>query len=181
MKKIRKVITILVLMIVTMGFVNSDEWFQFESDEFKIEFPVKPNFETKKINSAFGESTMNIFSYDASKAMKDENLIYMVILTEYPDSLINSDKKEILTEYFRNSVDGAVQRVKGKLISEKNIEIDGFPGREIKIDYGNGMAIINMRSYLVKNKLFVIQTITETKKDSNKSIDRFMDSFKLKK
>jgi hypothetical protein len=42
-----------------------------------------------------------------------------------------------------------------------------------------GQAIIKIRIFLVKNILFMIETITETGKVPNKSIDRFMDSFKL--
>jgi hypothetical protein len=71
--------------------------------------------------------------------------------------------------------------VHGKLLSEKIIQINGFPGREARIDFRDGLAVITMRAYLVKNKMYILQTITETKKDFNKSIGKFMDSFKLKR
>ena len=44
-----------------------------------------------------------------------------------------------------------------------------------------GQAIIKMRFYLVKNKLFMEEIITETSKFPNKTIARFMDSFELTK
>jgi len=50
----------------------------------------------------------------------------------------------------------------------------------VRIDFKDGLAVIRMRYYLVKNRLFMLQIFTETKKEQNKSIDRFMDSFKLK-
>ena len=37
-----------------------------------------------------------------------------------------------------------------------------------------------MGFYLVKNKLYMSETITETKNDFNKSIDKFFNSFSLK-
>lgn len=118
---------------------------------------------------------------DVSKNEKDENLTYGVITTEYPDTIIHSDKKELLPVFFRGSVDGAVKNVQGKLLTEKDITLDGFPGKEIDIDYRNGLAVIKMRSYLVKNKMFILQTITKTEKFPNKSLERFMSSFSLKK
>lgn len=64
----------------------------------------------------------------------------------------------------------------GKLISETNISLDKYQGREIKIDFKNGLAIIKARFYLVNNTVYIIQTITKTENDNNKS----MNSFELK-
>jgi hypothetical protein len=87
---------------------------------------------------------------------------------------------EKLPEFFRTSIDGAVKNVNGKLISEKVVALDGFPGREVKIDYGNGMAIIFLRMFLVNNKGYFVQTISQTGKEGNESAARFHKSFKLK-
>jgi hypothetical protein len=38
-----------------------------------------------------------------------------------------------------------------------------------------------MRSYLVKNRMYVLETVAERKNDANKASDRFMNSFTLKK
>lgn len=179
MGKFRTIIIFITLLTLSLGFTNSKNWQLLKTEDFQVEFPKKPDYQTKTIKSAIGNLKMNIYMYDASKDKKDDNLVYGVISTEYPDTIVNSDSKEDLSPFFRNSVDGAVKNVNGKLLSESVIELDGFPGREIKVDFKDGMAIIKMRVYLVKSKLFVIQTITKTENFSNKSIDRFMDSFKL--
>jgi len=179
MKKTKELIGIGFILIMIMGFVNSDEWLLFKSHGFKIEFPKKPDLDSTVVNSAIGKLKMYTFMYDASENKKDENLTYGVLSTEYPDSIVNSDRTDLLPAYFRNGIDGSVKNVQGKLLSEKTIELNGFPGREIKIDYKEGLAVIKMRLYLVKNKMYIIQTITMTKNEFNKSIDRFMDSFKL--
>ena len=49
----------------------------------------------------------------------------------------------------------------------------------VKIDFNGGRAFIQMRLYLVENKMYLLQTITEAEKDNNKSVGRFMDSFAL--
>ncbi|HEX4372302.1 MAG TPA: hypothetical protein VHZ50_03260 [Puia sp.] len=122
---------------------------------------------------------MNLNIYDVPETEKDDNHVYLVNETTYPDSLINSDKKEILDEFFKKAIGGAVKNVQGTLLSEKNMELNEFPGREVRIDYRNGLAVIKMRLYLVKNIVYMMETITDTKKQSNSSVDKFLNSFQL--
>jgi len=180
MKPIRNVFTGMIMLLFTMSFATIGDWFLFDSKEFSIEFPKQPAASSQNINTAIGDLKMDIFMYDASKD-GDENFLYGLITSEYPDSLINSKKVEILPTFFRNSIDGTVKDVQGKLLSEKVIEINGFPGREVKVDFQNGLAVIKMRMYLINNKMIVSQTITETSRDNNPGVLKFHDSFKLKK
>ncbi len=168
-------------MFTLMSFVKPEKWFLFVSDElgYQIEFPEQPVERSQIVNSEIGELTMNIFMVDASMNEKDDNLVYMVNHSEYPDSLVHSDMKEFLPEFFRGAIDGAVGNVHGKLLSEKIIQLGKYPGREVRIDFKNGLAVICIRVYLVENSLYMLQTITETNKDFNKSIKQFMNSFEL--
>jgi len=168
------------LVILSGSCKPGDSWtvFSYPEGKFKIEFPNAPATEKRVINSVAGELTMNIILYDASKE-KNNNLIYMVNYTDYPDSLVNSDQKERLKDFFRNSIDGAVNNVHGKLLSESVVASGNFPGREIRIDFNNGTAVITARIFLVKNRMYMIEVITETKNDFNKSINHFLDSFSL--
>ena len=99
--------------------------------------------------------------------------------TTYPDTLIHSDFTDQIESFFRSAIDGAVSNVQGKLLSENSITMGAYPGRAIKVDYMNGLAIINMRFYLVQNNMYMLETISETSKDDNISIKRFFDSFEL--
>ena len=154
---------------------SSDPWTEYKSAEgkFTAEFPKKPESQKQVINSEVGELTMNIVMYDASKD-DEANLVYMINYTDYPDTLINSDKKETLESFFRNSTDGAVKNVHGKLLSEKIISVGDYPGREIRIDFQNGKAVITSRVYLVKNRMIMLEVITGTKNDFNKRINQFL-------
>jgi hypothetical protein len=169
----------LIIAILTMSFISSDEWYQCETKNYKILFPKKPSESSQIDNSAIGELTLNLNIYEVSENDTDDNLVYMVNETAYPETVINSDKKDLLDNFFRKSIDGAVNNVHGKLLSEKIMELNKFPGREIRIDFQNGLAVIKMRMFLIKNRMFMIETITDTKKDFNKSINKFMDSFQL--
>ena len=163
-------------------FIKKGDWFLLKAEEYgyQIEFPKEPKENPQIIQSAIGELKLNIFLYDASTDnQKDENLVYLVNFTTYPDSLVNSDDTAKLSGFYRGSIDGAVNNVQGKLLSEKEIELGKFSGREVKIDFQQGRAIINMRIFLIHNNMYMVQTITETKKDNNKAMKRFFDSFQL--
>jgi len=179
MKTIKLLLSVLIMVILTMSFINPADWYLCETSDYKILFPKKPVESIQTISSAIGELNLNLNIYEVPETETEDNLAYIVNKTEYPDSIVNSDKKDILVGFFRNSIDGAVKNVQGKLLSETKIELSGYPGREIRIDFQNGLAVIKMRLYLVKNKMFLLETISETKKGFNKSIDKFMNSFEL--
>lgn len=171
----------MLIMVTLFGFSETDKWFLYEDEKFryKIEFPKEPSVLSKMVDSDIGNLKMNIAMYDASQKGQDDNMIYMTNVTEYPDSLVNSEKTELLDGFFRGAIDGAVANVNGKLLTEEIRNLSEFPGREITVDYAEGIAIIRMRLFLVHNWTYMIQTITLADKKDNKSILRFMDSFEL--
>jgi hypothetical protein len=174
-----KTLFALILVVLSTQLSAQATWHTFENDRITIAFPKNPKTTTQAVPTAIGNIDMNIASYDASKN-GDGNFAFVFISSVYPDSLINSNKKELLQGFFRNSIDGAVNNVGGKLISETEVELNGFPGREVKIDYGNGLAIIFLHLYLVKNNVYFVQTITQKEKEGNADVLRFHQSFKLK-
>lgn len=157
----------------------ANEWYTYQNQQFSIEFPQEPEVTKQNVPTAIGDIEMKIASYEGPKNT-DGNLAYVFISSIYPDSLINSGSKEKLPGFFRSSIDGAVKNVNGKLISEKVVTLNGFPGREANVDYGNGLAIIAVRMFLVKNHVYFVQTISEAGKADNENALRFHQSFKLK-
>jgi hypothetical protein len=65
------------------------------------------------------------------------------------------------------------------MLSKKVVELKGYSGREIMIGFEDNTIIANMRLFLVKNKMYMVETMTESKNKSNQSISRFMNSFDL--
>ncbi len=178
MQKIRLILYGFTFFFST-SFLYQHDWFLFESNNFSVIFPKKPETEITTTPSDLGDLKVEILTYDGSMN-NDENYLYAIAISEYPDSMINSSITSKLETFFKNSIDETVKNLQGKLLSEKNIEIKEFPGKEIRVDYGNGLAIIMMRLYLVHNKVYILQTITETSKESNSSVLKFHNSFKLK-
>jgi hypothetical protein len=157
----------------------ANEWYTYQNQQFSIEFPQEPEVTVQKVPTSIGDIEMKIASYEGS-GKGDVNLAYVFISSIYPDSVINSGSKEKLPGFFRSSIDGAVKNVNGNLLSEKVVTLNGFPGREAKVDYGNGLAIIAVRMFLVKNHVYFVQTISEAGKADNEHALRFHRSFKLK-
>ncbi len=181
MKKIRIIFGLLVLASFTLSFVNSEDWFLFETKKCKLLFPKKPTESSQTVPSAIGDLELKMYMYEVTDTTKDDNLLYMLMETNYPDSLINSDKKDLLDNFFRNAIDGSANNVQGsKILTETKIELAGFPGREARVSLNVGVPCINkMHFYLVKNKMYILEVITDARKDFNKSMDKFMNSFAL--
>lgn len=177
--KMKALIALLLLSFVITSFDKSYNWYLLETKSYKILFPKKPDSSTKDIDSQIGKLTLHLNIYEVPENETDDNHLYMTNETSYPDSAINSDNMKIVDAFFTNAIAGSVKNVSGKLLSEKAISLGKYPGREVRIDYLNGVAIIKMRIYLVRNTTFMIQTITETKKQDNESINKFMNSFQL--
>lgn len=183
MSVLKYTLTGLILMLLTLSFVSPDGgWYLYTTKDATVEFPKKPVTEAQKVKSAIGDLDMEMSIYDATKdSFGTANVVYALVTTAYPDSAVNSDKKENLAIFFRGAIDQATKNVSGKILSEQNIELDGFPGRAVKVDFDNGAAVINMRGYLVHNRLYMLQAISEAGKDQNPLITRFLHSLKLKK
>lgn len=181
MNKFYKLVVFIVVTTI-MSFNVYADWYTFETPKFKVVFPKSPTHTTKILNSEVGELSMHLYMYNASIDETDENLIYSVGSSEYPKQHIDAHIKQYnLSAFFKNSIDGMVKNVSGKLLSESKINLENYPGREFKIDFKDGLAIIKTRIYLVDTTVYFIQTITKTEKENNKLIDKFMNSFTIKK
>ncbi|TDW96723.1 hypothetical protein [Dinghuibacter silviterrae] len=151
-----------------------------QTDHYSILFPQKPTPQDQTVDSKIGPLHIHMQIYDASNAVGDGNVAYSVAETQYPDTSISSDRTDKLDKFFEATVNGAVNNVKGKLLSVAPIQLNGYPGRFLRIDYQDGVAVITMRAFLVKSTLYMMQTIAYTKNDHNAASEAFMKSFRLK-
>jgi len=188
MKNLKPLLALLIISVVTTSFIHTekkihiDDWVPFEDAGCKMLFPKTPGDESQTVNTAIGELKLYNHLYEVPDGVEDDNLVYLLSETEFTDSTkVNSKNgKEQVDKFFRGAVDGGVSSAHGKLLTEEIIQLDGYPGRKFRADIKDGLAVMTMKAYLVKNKLYMLEVITETKKDFNKSIDKFMSSFALK-
>lgn len=180
--KITSIAVVLLFALTCFSFV-AEKWsnYEFKENKYTIQFPEKPTASTENVDSQLGVLVMNNQMVDYSEKDGAENLIYMSIYTEYPKEAVSSANKELIEPFFEGAINGVIQNTNGKLVWKKDVEIDGYPGKEIKVSISDNAAFIRMRMYLVDNVTYILQTISLSGNDDNKSITKFMDSFKLMK
>ena len=166
--------------LILSGFVPARNVYLHDSDLLSIEFPAEPKKQTQQVDTEIGPLSIDMVMLEQTEGT-DGQYLYAVMTSVYPDSLINSDKTEMHEKFFRGSIDGAVNNVQGKILSEKIVSLKGYPGRQIAIDYGSGMAVISMTMYLVHNEMIFLQTISKPGEQENAAAAKFYGSFKLKK
>lgn len=181
MKKITSSILFVLFLSGLCAFTTLDEWYKFESKEysFKAEYPGKPTEKVKVLNTAEGDLNLNMFEYVTHKTETESPVAYIASYIEYPIESVNSDDKEKLKQFYRKMVDGVVAKVSGKLMKETIITLEGFEGVEARIEMKEGTEFVKLRVYLIHNKMYMVEAVTETKNEFNPSINRFVNSFRL--
>jgi hypothetical protein len=97
----------------------------------------------------------------------------MVGYNQRTESLESTGQK--LLDRLRDSV---LAGGKAKLLSETQISLEGHPGRELKVEFPDGIAIA--RLYVVGNRIYqVIASLETNKKDQEPNAIKILDSFKL--
>lgn len=176
-------LTILIVAIISIAATTPmSDWeiFRFERGLFQIEMPELPAFSSQRLSTDLGELNMSIFMHEGEEGV-DDNILYMISFTDYPTDKVNANKMDelALDEYYKGSVQTSVNNMNGKLLDEKTIDLFGHEGREIKVDYLDGQAIMRMQILLVENRMYAIQTIALAANDNNDDQKRFFNSFEL--
>src|ERR1044072_8914494 len=65
----------------------------------------------------------------------------------------------------------------GKLLSDKEISLDSFPGREVRIE--KDKRIWTLHAYIVKGRMYQLTTTEPKAKEQSPDTTKFFDSFKL--
>ncbi|HSC55479.1 MAG TPA: hypothetical protein VLC98_17755 [Phnomibacter sp.] len=168
------------LICSTAVFSQTAKPYVHETKDYKIQFPSTPSDTSFKIPSELGELVLHMNTYQPRIELNDENVVYSLIETSYPDTVNPEDITENLDVFFREAIDGAVKEVKGKLLNETAVFFGAYPARTVEIEFGNGSFIIKATYLLKENKIIVLQTLTEKLKYPNAQVNKFFESFQLK-
>lgn len=163
----------LVVVVRTFSVYADDpsDWKEFASKEgrFQVLMPGTPKESKHDTESDFGKSVLHMNAMQAGKTM------YAANYSDFPAEV----KKVPLKQVYDSSQDGAVANLKGKLVSEKDIKISDYPGREILIDFAGGKRLFRARVYLVRQRLYQVVVFGTKEAATSKEADKFLDSFKL--
>jgi hypothetical protein len=144
-------------------------WNEFNSEKhgFRIVFPAKPEeiWET-------GQDKIASFETETEKAH------YGVLRMKFPPLLDHRQLNILRESLFAQSYDAKTT----KLISEKNVCLDGMAGKELI--YEEAGKIFFTRFYILEQKMFMLSVSlpkTEYTKDFDYWAMKFLDSFGAKK
>jgi hypothetical protein len=178
MNRINKYIALLLLPML-LSFAPDWATFTSADKDFSILFPEPPKETDQKLETAIGNLVVKMYTSEAS-----ENEVYMLMTTDYPEtSNISSDADtSFLSKLFRGAIDGGIQNLgDGVLMSEENISLSGFPGREFKISFMDGEGLVHGRVYLAGRRMYMIQIVGAKENASTWEVARFMNSFTISK
>ena len=158
---------------LTTGFMQKDfsplTEYKSPDHSFAVMLPKEVGEQEQTVNTQLGPIKMCIYS------AKSKHQEFTVVYSDYPDSYVNTTGPAVILDGAR---DGAVRNIQGQLLSETLIELQGNPGRELKIE-GPRKLIIRSRMYLVKNRLFQIMAISKPDHSFDKKIKDVFDSFRI--
>jgi hypothetical protein len=166
-------VAILVLCPVGLRAENPElKKFTSKGGSFTVLLPEGSKTKTQSQKSPIGE--LKVTRTEGSLGGTHFGAIY----TDFPaDRFKDADPARVL-DGARN---GAVQSLKGKLVSEKEIALGKarHPGRELLVEAAGGKVWVRARIYLAGNRLY--QTIASGTEEAVKAriVDRFLDSLTL--
>lgn len=144
-----------------------------------IKFPVKPKEEIRTIDSEYGKLTLDMQILEPTS--DDDNMVYIAMETRYPNEIFDHGNTYELNNFYKKSIDGALNSVNGELISINDIFYEEKLGKEVKCYFSNGQALMIYRFYCIEDKLFTLGVITSPDNDKNKAMNKFFKSFAIKK
>ncbi|MGH1336827.1 MAG: hypothetical protein ACRBFS_11945 [Aureispira sp.] len=173
---------LLFLFFFLMACKPSTVWVTYENPTFQytIKFPEKPTIETRQINTFLGQAPAEMasaFEYSSP----NRNNIFTVSCTTLPNiGLLDSVILDV-DNIAKGMIEGLLERFQGELLYEKEIEVATYSAKEFRIEFDNpkveGTNHMTVRVFMKGNLQFIIQTISEKEKNTQASIDQFMNSF----
>jgi hypothetical protein len=152
-------------------------WKELSSPEGRFSVLLLANPKQEKSQISKPEGKIDTVSYLAATP---EGRAYSVAYSDYPEAWVKTKSPDEMLDGAR---DGAVARIKGNLLSEQKITIDGAAGRELFI-VGDGEPLtVQARLLTIDGRLYVLQALSVGALHNvpDPDAERFFTSFRLTK
>lgn len=153
-------------------------WKEYKSVEGKFQVLTPGDFDkaVDTVRTDLGKLAYHILVYNNTQK-NAENLFYMITFCDYPPGTIHSDSTALLKDFFDASIDQAASSVKGEVMYQSDVSLQGYPGKVWRINYLRDQAVIKTKAFMVGNRFYTIQTVTLKDMAMNAASERFFDSF----
>jgi len=145
-------------------------WSEFSSPQgrFSILMPGTPHKERQKAETPLGPIEVEIF------LVPFFNDSYGVSYNDYPDAIT---RKEFADQVLDGARNGTAKSMKGHVVSETKITLDGHPGRDYLL--GTPTGGYRSRIYLIGQRLY--QLAVRGPSTSSADAHKFFESFRITK
>lgn len=155
-------------------FPDKPQEFISQSGEFSVMTPVQLQETVQTVDTPDGgQIDIHLFSAEA------RNAAYMITYATYPEQAIAGLDPQFL---LANGRDGAVANAGGTLASDTEISLQGYPGRELRIEGASeqGQALVlHSRMYLVHSRLYQVIVVVPAAQALTADMEGFLASFEL--
>ena len=172
MRKRLSVILVVAAAALSLAFQSPSGWTRLDSAEggFTVLMPgpVAPKDKVfTKSDPRVGTYTAHTFSKTTDKG------IFIVGWLDYAPG-VNVDARGELT----SSRDTFVKLLKGRLLSERPLTLEGHPGLEYTAE--NDQAVVKVHTYVVGRRPYAVVAVTFKGFDDSQNVNAFLSSFRLK-
>jgi hypothetical protein len=149
------------------------EVFSSQADQFSVIFPGTPVVQNKTEKTPLGDLRLKMY-IDQSGASS-----YTVMAMEIPKA-IRQSVAEDADSTLDGVADGFLKGSGGKLISQKEVMVDGFLGREIEASFLDGASKVRCQVVLTRERIFMVAVVAPAEEDVSAETKAYFGSFKLK-
>jgi hypothetical protein len=169
----RLIILAFPLAIVLACSSLTTKWETVSEGGITVEMPGKPTKQAQDVPTGTGKATGQMFTLDKGAEA------YVLAFHEFPAAVssLNIDPKVLL----KGASDGAVRNIDGKVTSQRDVTVGGYPGTEL-IGEGSkdGKDIeFTIRMYWAKPRLIQTLYLSEKGKGNKENATKFLDSLKV--
>ena len=167
--------TLICLIVLPLSASAKIKMQSFNSPEGKFSIMGPPQFQKNSQSIPTKVGNIELVTYTSSDSKS--GTAFIVGYSDYPAELVKLSNPQKLLESAKN---GQVSKTKGKLVSEKQISIQGYPGIEVQIASEMGVTLYG-RLYMIENRLYQILSAVPSSQKLDNEIAQYLESFQLTK
>lgn len=170
--KLRVLANLLAVPLVALACARSEGWTTVTADDasFRVEMPGRAEHARRALGTPRGDAPTEMWMRQTS------DRTFLAGYTEYPEAVRQRFDEDALLDSAR---DGAVDRVRGKLLHDAPRELAGVKGRRIEIAAEGGAVRVRGDFYVQGRRLYQVLATTAPKEAESPDVERFLASFVL--
>ncbi len=161
--------TVLALGVVLLGCGDDRVFFSSPEGRFSIAFPTTPLPTESPLETSSGPVTLHTLTASS------QNTAYVVAWADYPPEALGNDVEQM----FDQTRDNLVANLSGELVSEKQLEIQGQPGRAVTLRVAGTENVLEAHLVLAGGRLYQIAVVNSEGRIGAPEAERFLDSFEI--